>query len=77
MCLSNRELEDLVDALPQADRVRLLAYLKPLVESPGSPPSQDSIDEAWRRFREIGRKLAATSVPGAPSVTETLTQSRR
>lgn len=77
MCLSIRELETLVDSLPQADRARLLEYLKSRVEGASSQPNPDGVDEAWRRFREVGDKLAATSVPGAPSVTDALIESRR
>jgi hypothetical protein len=77
MCLSIREIEALVDSLPQAERARLLEYLKPLVESTPSPASSESCPSAWRQFREVGDRLAASSSPGAASVTKTLTDARR
>jgi len=34
-------------------------------------------DAAWRRYRSLGQRLAATSVSGAASITEAVSQMRR
>ena len=39
--------------------------------------SAGNAQDAWRQYRSLGERLAATSVPGAPSVTEAVSQMRR
>jgi hypothetical protein len=77
MCLSLREIEALVDALPQSDRARLLEYLRPRVEQAPKQPSPEACAEAWKKFREVGERLAATDTPGSASIVKAITEERR
>lgn len=75
------EIKESVEKLDLPDQVRLLEYLTPKIASAvlTSPrtTSQTEADSAWRRYRSLGERLAATSVRGAPSLTDTVSQMRR
>jgi hypothetical protein len=72
-------VEGLVDQLNVDDQVRLLQYLAPRIAGAvlRRTESAGASDEAWRRFRRIGEKLASTSTPGANSLTQALSDMRR
>ena len=42
-----------------------------------SNQATEAADAAWRRYRSLGERLAATSVCGAPSLTDQVSQMRR
>jgi len=73
------EIEKLVEELDPADQVRLQRFLAQRMTKRNSLLAQQSIDPetAWQRFEEACDRLAATSVPGAPSLTEAVSQMRR
>jgi len=70
-----------IEKLDLPDQVRLLEYLTPKIASAllASPRSgtQEDADSAWRRYRVLGERLGATSVGGAPSLTDAVSQMRR
>jgi hypothetical protein len=72
-------IESLVDQLGVDDQVRLMQYLAPRIAGAIPQPSESALPaaEAWRRFREVGEKLAATSVTGADSLTQAVSEMRR
>jgi len=75
------EIEASIAELDLRDQVRLLQYLAPriagaVLSSRGAPSAEDAA-EAWRRYREVGNDLAATSVVGAPSLTDAVSDMRR
>lgn len=77
-----REVEASVEQLELRDQVRLLEYLAPRIARAvlSGPPGADvraDAHAAWQRLREMGERLAATSVPGAPSLTEAVSRMRR
>lgn len=70
-----------IEKLDLPDQVRLLEYLTPKIASAvltasRCEPEMDA-DTAWRRYRSLGQRLAATSVSGAPSLTDSVSQMRR
>jgi len=75
------EIEASIDRLNVHDQARLLQYLAPKVASAmlSTEDSQVSQDPAtaWARYREVADSLAATSVPGAASLTESISEMRR
>lgn len=75
------EIKASVEKLDLPDQVRLLEYLTPRIASAvlASAPNASMVDaqDTWRRYRSLGERLAATSVSGAPSVTEAVSQTRR
>jgi hypothetical protein len=81
------EIEASIAQLDVRDQVRLLQYLAPRIANAvldpapaaasSSSAAPDSTEDAIRRLRAAGERLAATSVPGAPSIIEALTSSRR
>jgi len=81
--MSDRNLEAIqasIEQLGLEDRVRLLQFLAPkIADAISARPPVPSADaaQAWRHFNELGNRLAATSVPGAPSLTEAVSQMRR
>ena len=77
MAVSLKEIEALVDALGPADQLRLLQYLVPRPADAvlaGEPDRVDAAD-AWREFRRVGERLAATS--NGESITQTISDMRR
>ena len=67
-----------MEQLDLADQVRLLEYLTPriagaVLASRGACDAED----AWRRFRDVGRRLAATSAPGGATLTDAVSHMRR
>jgi hypothetical protein len=77
MVVSLQEIEAMVDALEPSDQVRLLQYLVPrLAEAmlSGEPGRADAAG-AWREFRRVGERLAATS--NGESITQTISEMRR
>jgi len=82
--MSHRTLQEIELSIAQLDvrdQVRLLQYLTPRIADAVLLAAQASgksdADEALPRFRAAGERLAATSVPGAASLTDALCQSRR
>jgi len=75
------EIKESVERLDLTDQVRLLEYLTPKIASAvlASPrsASQTDADSAWRQYRSLGQRLAATSVVGAASLTDAVSQMRR
>lgn len=75
------EIQASIERLDLADQVRLLEYLTPKIASavlaPSSGVDPRDRDAAWRRFRAVGERLAATSLPGAPSLTDSVSRMRR
>lgn len=75
------EIKESVEKLDLPDQVRLLEYLTPKIASAvltsARTTSQTEADSAWRRYRSVGERLAATSVHGAPSLADTVSQMRR
>ena len=75
------EIKASVEKLDLPDQVRLLEYLTPRIAGAvlASAPNASAVDaeDAWRRYRSLGERLAATSIGGAPSVTEAVSQMRR
>jgi len=72
------EIEASIAELDLSDQVRLLQYLTPriagaVLKSQSSPQA----DDPWLELQAIGDKLARTSLPDAPSLTEVVSQSRR
>lgn len=75
------EIKASVEKLDIPDQVRLLEYLTPRIASAVlasslSDPQADP-ESAWRRYRSLGHRLAATSVGAAPSLTDSVSQMRR
>jgi hypothetical protein len=78
--MSNRlkEIETQVDQLDAEDRIRLLQYLAPRIQAAPSPSNaNDDRDQAWRQFRAVGARLAATSGPSSASITQAISEMRR
>lgn len=78
---SLREIEASIEELNLPDQVRLLQYLTPriagaVLRSEANSSASDA-NGAWLRFRALGERLAATSVAGAPSLTDAVSQLRR
>jgi hypothetical protein len=76
------QIQASVEQLDLADKLRLLEYLTPRIASSAvlaSRPDSDAVDadEAWRHFRAVGRRLTATSAPGAATLTDSVSQMRR
>lgn len=75
------ELEASIAQLNLQDQVRLLQYLTPRIAcavlARGSNAPGNEAGEPWQRFRTLGGQLAATSVPGAASLTDAVSQMRR
>ena len=75
------EIKASIEELDLPDQVRLLEYLTPKIASAllASPrgETQEDADAAWLRYRSLGQRLAATSVGGAPSLTDAVSQMRR
>jgi hypothetical protein len=73
------EIQASIEQLDLQDQVRLLQYLAPKIASAilTAQPSENDSDAAWRHFRAVGERLAATSRPGAPSLTDAVSQMRR
>jgi hypothetical protein len=74
------EIEAAIEQLDWRDQVRLLQYLAPriaeaVLENDSTP--SDHTDEAIARLHDLGERFAATSVPGAVSITDELTRARR
>lgn len=75
------QIQASVEQLDLADQVRLLEYLTPriagaVLASWGAGDAADA-EAAWRHFRDVGRRLAATSVPGAATLTDAVSHMRR
>jgi hypothetical protein len=75
------EIKESVERLDLSDQVRLLEYLTPKIASavlanPRTAPGAEG-DLAWRQYRSLGQRLAASSVVGAPSLTDAVSQMRR
>ena len=67
----------MVDALEPMDQVRLLQYLVPRLTDAmlaGNAGRTDA-DSAWREFRRVGDRLAATS--NGESITQAISDMRR
>ncbi len=75
------EIEASIEEMNLPDQVRLLQYLTPRIAGAVLRSEADSsasdVSEAWHRFRALGERLAATSVAGAPSLTDAVSQMRR
>jgi hypothetical protein len=80
------EIEASITELDLADQVRLLQYLAPRIAGAVLKTQQESRrdiqagpsgEDPWRRFQALGNRLAATSVAGAPSLTDAVSQMRR
>jgi hypothetical protein len=75
------EIEASIAELGLADQVRLLQYLTPRIAGAVLKPNEANrpldADSAWQRLSDLGDRLAATSVPGAPSLTDAVSQQRR
>jgi hypothetical protein len=75
------EIEASIAELGLPDQVRLLQYLAPRIA--GAVLNSSAVDPnpapngALQQFRALGQRLAATSVPGAPSLTEAISRQRR
>jgi hypothetical protein len=74
------EIKASIEKLDLGDQVRLLEYLTPriasaVLASPGG--TGGDADAAWRRYRSLGERLAATSVSGAASLTNAVSDMRR
>jgi len=77
MAASLKEVEAMVDALPARDQARLLEYLAPRVADAALASRLDraGADGAWREFRRVGERLAASS--NGKSITQAITDMRR
>jgi hypothetical protein len=78
--MSNRlkEIETQVDQLDAEDRIRLLQYLTPRTKAaPGPSNANNDTNRAWGQFRAVGARLAATSAPSSPSLTQSISDMRR
>jgi hypothetical protein len=75
------EIEQSIAELGLPDQVRLLQYLAPgiagAVLNSAAVNLKPAANGALQQFRAAGERLAATSVPGAPSLTEAISQQRR
>jgi hypothetical protein len=69
-------VENLVDELGVAERVRLLQYLVPRIAEAFAPKPSSPPGTAWRMFREVGAELAAGSLAGE-SITQAVSDMRR
>jgi hypothetical protein len=84
-CMSARTLGEIkasIEKLELADQVRLLEYLTPkiadaVLASQREEKSAEDDRDAIQKYRSTGARLSATSVPGAPSLTEAVSQMRR
>jgi len=76
-------IEAEIAGLNLEDQVRLLQFLAPRIAGAILPESSISTDlasapaDAWRSYRALGERLAATSVPGAASLTDAVSKQRR
>ena len=75
------EIKASVEKLDLLDQIRLLEYLtskiaSAVLTSPSHKPEADA-NAAWLRYRALGKRLAATSVSGASSLTEAVSEMRR
>jgi hypothetical protein len=76
------EIEAGITELDLADQVRLLQYLAPRIAGAVLKSHRESgpgisANDAWHRLQSLGEKLAATSLAGAPSLTDAVSQLRR
>jgi len=76
------ELKASIENLELVDQVRLLEYLAPkiagaVLASRDKGASAEHAQRAIEQYRSLGKQLAATSLPGAPSLTEAVSQMRR
>jgi hypothetical protein len=75
------EIEASIEQLDVSDQVRLLQFLAPKIAnailSPQPSASERDPSAAWLRYRALGDRLAATSIPGAASLTEEVSKMRR
>lgn len=72
------EIEASIAQLDLSDQLRVLQFLTPkiagaVLNARPSPPAADP----WRQFQAVGAQLAATSLPGAASLTTAVSQMRR
>ena len=77
-----RELKASIENLELVDQVRLFEYLAPkiagaVLASRDKGASAEHAQQAIPQYRSAGEQLAATSAPGAPSLTEAISQMRR
>jgi len=77
MAVTLKEVEAMVDALGSSDRLRLLQYLVPLLADavPAGETDGTDAEAAWREFRRVGERLAATS--NGVSITQAISDMRR
>ena len=73
-------LKELIQKTYQGEEVVITQDQKPVAElrslAAVDSPSTDS-QRAWLEFQNLGKELAATSVEGAPSLTDAVSQARR
>jgi len=77
MAVTLKDVEAMVDTLGPTDQVRLLQYLVPRLADAvlaGESERPDAVG-AWREFRRVGERLAATS--NGESITQTISDMRR
>lgn len=72
-----KDVEAMVDALGSQDRLRRLQYLVPRLSDavPAGEPDRADGADAWREFRRVGERLAATS--NGESITRAISDMRR
>jgi hypothetical protein len=77
MAVSLKEVEAMVDALGPMDQMRLLEFLLPrLTEAViAHVPAGSDAATAWREFRRVGERLAASS--NGQSITQAVSDMRR
>ena len=73
-------LTELIRRTSQGEAVVITQDQKPVAELrslAATTTSAEDAQRAWREFQLLGAQLAATSVPGAPSLTEAISRARR
>ncbi len=78
--MHDKSLEDIetsIESLDLQDQVRLLEFLAQKIANAVLKPAAGDADQAWRLYRAVGERLAATSIAGSASLTDAVSQSRR
>ncbi|HZL34669.1 MAG TPA: hypothetical protein VFC78_05110 [Tepidisphaeraceae bacterium] len=81
------EIEALIERLDLKDQVLLLQFLTPKIaagvladgrrDASVTENAEADADALWQEYRKVGERLAATSVPGAASLTDAVSEMRR